>query len=182
LKDYYADYSESGGITSTKERYLSLTQNNFRVRGDYDIITELVQCPDPNNAGPTNCVIWNDGFKSAITGDGNTAGYYTVEKAIEAGLLKRDAIFGFKSKGLEPLYSDDNSAFSYRSMIILRKFRILPVGWELAAQYINKHFDENGMGQKNLGDMIDCYDSTASGDAWCKGLVDPKWVLKAPYY
>ena len=129
-------------------------------------------CPDPTKAGPTNCVI-DDKFSQAITER------KTVGEALGA-YLKKDGVFGFSNKGVEPNYLE---GFPYRSMIILRKFRILPVGWEVAAQHIK---DKPGVvGNNNtLEKIVDCF---ASDDAytgysanWCKGLVDPNWVLKAP--
>ena len=71
-------------------------------------------------------------------------------------------------------------------MIILRKFRILPVGWEVAAQYIK----EKSPGNCTLKDMVSCFSADDSytetsnncntAGNWCQGLVDPSWVLKAP--
>ena len=131
-------------------------------------------CPDPNKAGPTNCVI-EDKFRQAIENK------VTVGDAIEQGHLNVNGIFGFNSDGLEPSYKDTN--YPYRSMIILRKFRILPVGWEVAAQYIKDNPNKID-GTKNLGDLVACYDNSDEYEGyysdWCKGLVDPNWVLKAP--
>lgn len=154
----------SGGIAAAKEQFRKIIEPNFTVRGDYDILAELTMCPDPNKAGPTNCVI-TDKFRQAI------ADRMTVGEAMAQGYLNPDATFGFTADGLEPKF---NEAYPYRSMIILRKFRILPVGWEVAAQYIK---DNPSVGSKTLKDMVDCYGSSVN---WCKDLVDPNWVLKAP--
>ncbi len=174
--DYDDDYeSQAGkeGIAGAKDRFRELIEPSFAVRGDYDILGELVSCPDPTKAGPTNCVI-TENFRQAIINR------MTVGNAMEQGYLDANRIFGFTSDGLEPDYYDEG--YPYRSMIILRKFRIIPVGWELAAQYI-KDFSDKTL---NLSDLIACYedgDDDGYGEYyedWCKGLVDPSWVLKAP--
>ena len=157
--------NESGGITEAGNRFKSLSEPNFKVRGDYDILGKLVSCPDPNKAGPTNCVI-DEKFRQAIEKR------LTVKQAMDQGYLNANGIFGFTSDGLEPNY---NQGYPYRSMLILRKFRILPVGWEVAAQKIKDH-QESPSGTKNLRDLVDCFDK----GGWCGGLVDPNWVLKAP--
>jgi len=163
--------SGSGGIAAAKDRFKSLIEPSFNVRGDYDILSELTMCPDPTKAGPTNCVI-TDNFRQAIISR------MTVGDAMDQGYLDANGIFGFTSDGLEPDYYD--KGYPYRSMVILRKFRIIPAGWEVAAQYINDFSSQT----LNLGDLVACYDSADDYEgyfaSWCKGLVDPSWVLKAP--
>lgn len=175
ISDYGADPSTSG-ITGLKQKFRALVLPDFTVRGDYHILGELTMCPRPTQAGPTNCVI-NSKFRSAIEKK------MTVAQAIDQGYLNRNGMFGFKGDGLEPEYRE---GFPYRSLVILRKYRILPVGWEVAAQYIK----DNDVGTCNLGDMITCYNSDDEFDyqsgscqqgSWCRDLVDPTWVLKAPF-
>ncbi|MBW2561077.1 MAG: hypothetical protein JRE40_09505, partial [Deltaproteobacteria bacterium] len=176
LSDYEASPYRSG-ISGAKERFKEIIQPDFSVRGDYDILIELVSCPDPVKAGPTNCVI-TDSFRQAISDR------LTVGQAMKQGYLNPEGAFGFTSDGLEP---DFNEGYPYRSMIILRKFRILPVGWELAAQYIKDNSQAAG-GARNLEDMLSCFDPDTEKDEydngynelWCQGLIDPDWVLKAP--
>lgn len=167
---YYAG-PFNNGQNMVKDKLVSMKDPNFKTRGDYDVLTELVTCQDPSKPGPTNCVI-NNKFRDAITDR------LTVGEAFKKGYLQ-NTLFGYEAKDKEADYA---SHYSYRSMIILRKFRILPVGWELAAQYINNNFDT--VGQKMLGDMIACFDPDDEYDGytevWCQGLVDPRWVLKAP--
>lgn len=171
--DSYDSTSYLSGIRGAKERFKSLIEPNFKVRGDYDILGELTSCPDPTKAGPTNCVVPSS-FSQAVSSN------MTVGQAMKDGYLNPNGVFGFTVDGLEPSYIE---GYPYRSMIILRKFRIVPVGWELAAQYIK----DNGNlvpGTKNLEDLIDCFSKDDEYDGyyadWCVGLVDPSWVLKAP--
>jgi len=171
LLDYEA--GPSRGTAGAEEQFRQLTEPSFNTRGDYNILTELSMCPDPTKAGPTNCVL-SDRLRQAIESK------ITLGQAIDDGYLNINGIFGFTSDGLEPPY---NEGYPYRSMVILRKFRILPVGWEIAAQFIMDNPGEAD-GTKNLGDMIACFNDTDDYEgyyaSWCAGLVDPGWVLKAP--
>ena len=164
-------YSE--GARGAETRFATLNEPVFDVRGDYEILGELTSCPDPQKAGPTHCVI-TDKFREAI------AEKVSVGDAIEKGYLNSEWTFGFNSDGIEPVY---NGGYPHRSMLILRKFRIIPVGWELAAEYIKDNLG-NIDGTKDLGDMVACFSSGDEYDGyfanWCKGLVDPTWALKAP--
>ncbi|PIT94223.1 hypothetical protein COU00_00190, partial [Candidatus Falkowbacteria bacterium CG10_big_fil_rev_8_21_14_0_10_43_11] len=167
-----ADISAGGGVAAAKDQFRKIVQPRFDIRGDYDILAELTQCPDPNKAGPTNCVI-TEKFRQAVQER------KTVGQAMREGVLNAAGIFGFSGKNLEPRYQDEN--YPYRSLIILRKFRILPIGWEVAANYINEHAGDAvalGKAQLTLKDLVDCFDDDDS--KWCSDLVDPNWVLKAP--
>ncbi|MFA6307146.1 MAG: hypothetical protein WCV70_04075 [Patescibacteria group bacterium] len=155
--------NQAEGAAGAANRMKSLIEPSFKVRGDYDILAELASCPDPNKAGPTNCVI-DEKFREAIEKR------LTVGQALEQGYLNANGIFGFNSDGLEPKF---NEGYPYRSMLILRKFRIIPVGWEVAAEKIKDLQNQIGS-TKNLRDLVNCSES------WCAGLVDPNWVLKAP--
>lgn len=167
--------SSSGGISGLKNSLKGVITPNFTTRGDYDILAELSICPDESHAGPTNCVI-NNNFAQAIINK------LTVAEAIDQGYLNAGGIFGFQNQ-IEPSYTE---AYPYRSMIILRKFRILPVGWELAAQYIYEYYNQDNIKTFSLGDLVGCFDANDNyvgaldGEDWCVGLVDPNWVLKAP--
>ncbi|MFC1612810.1 dockerin type I repeat-containing protein [Patescibacteria group bacterium] len=158
----------------TKAMYGDLMESEFGAGGNYDILSDFVSCPVmPQNLknGPTNCVIDN-GFRMAIE-EGLTVG-----QAINNNYLKKDNIFGFKSDGQTPDYKE---GYSLRNMIILRSYRILPVGWEIATQYIEKYIESEAY---TLGEMVACYsiDDNWTGveESWCRGMVDPSWVLKAP--
>ncbi len=170
LTNYFGDGSSRSGTESAKERFASFLEPSFSSRSDYSILAELTACPSPEKAGPTNCVI-TDKFNQAI------AEMTTVGQAMEKGYLNLNGTFGFTADGLEPKY---NEGYPYRSMIILRKFRIIPVGWEVAAQKLKDEVRQT----KNLGDLVACFSDNDSYkgyyDSWCAGLVDPSWVLKAP--
>ncbi|MCG2700660.1 hypothetical protein L6267_00650, partial [Candidatus Parcubacteria bacterium] len=166
------DQLSTSGIAGAEERFRVFLEPDFNIRGDYDILSELTMCPDPDKAGPTNCVI-DDNFKEAIINR------LTVAEAIEQGYLNGSYTFGFQDNSREPEQGYMGS-YPYRSMPILRKFRIIPVGWEEAALKIFDNRNE----PITLDDIVACHSETDDygefSESWCRGLVDPNWVLKAP--
>ncbi|MBU1164261.1 carbohydrate binding domain-containing protein [Patescibacteria group bacterium] len=162
-------YNEQSGVTSSgseaaEERFSHLLELDRRIGGPYEVLQKLVICRDESNPGPTDCVI-TEKFEEAIEQQ------LTVEQALKQGLLDGEIPFGYTPQGFEPPYKE---GYPYRSILILRKYRIIPVGWEIAAQYINQY----GGGQiYDLNDLIEGYDDPNS---YFYGLVDPSWVLKAP--
>ncbi len=80
--------------------------------------------------------------------------------------------FGFREDGAEPKV---NEGIPYRSILVLRKFRIAPVGWELAAEYYQKYDDKSG--RLTLKRLVQEFTNDKSP---YYGLVDPEWVLTLP--
>ena len=150
-------------IKKAKEKYLDVFQTEFDQGSAYSVLSKLMMCPDPQNSGPEECVI-DENFSTAVQEK------LTVQEAIDGGYINTEVPFGFITNGLEPEY---NQGYPYRSLIILRKYRVIPVGWELAAGYIA------GQGTKtyNIQELIDEFDNQSS--PFYK-LIDPDWVLKAP--
>lgn len=172
LSNPLSDPSAYYGISSLKESTTKLLQPNFGVRTDYNILSSLVVCPDPENPGPDNCVI-DDQFMQAISEK------KTVAEAVAGNYLHGDWQF-----------TNDNlpSVYALRNISILRKYRIVPVGWEMAVQRITS---VNPPKKATLRDLVSCFDKTDKyndfssefdqrDQNWCEGLVDPNWVLKAP--
>jgi len=187
-----------GGVLEIENKLSTIVQARFGDRTDYNILGELISCPNPDKPGPTNCVI-TDSFSTAVSKR------MTVIDAINAGYLQRDYSFGYKGlNNEEPPY---NQGYPYRSLIILRKYRILPVGWEVAAQFIQKNNKTTNPPVNTqdirLMDLIRCFDPCdeyegyndgtgpakagncrpqvpATPQSWCTGLVDPNWVLEVP--
>lgn len=169
--------SYNPGVSGAIAKAQQLKTAQFSVRADFDILSTLSICTNPQKAGPTDCVI-DDKFRQAVQ-DRKTVG-----EAIKDGSLPGDRVFGFLSPSTEPKY---NEGYPYRSMLILRKYRILPVGWEVAGQYIHDHFSTSSVnGPVTLQQLVDCfsptdeYNSTNYNQEWCRDLVDPNWLLKAP--
>lgn len=101
-----------------------------------NVLASLSSCEKPENPGPTSCVI-DTNFSNAITNK------MTVSKAMDSGSLQKNWPFGFDQNGQEKIQY--NQGYPYRSMLILRKYRVLPVGWELAAQKIQQAYLAKGV-------------------------------------
>src|SRR5262249_55308360 len=69
----------------------------------------------------------------------------SIKQALDGGFLDPDRTFGFTSKGEEPA-----NGYSYQTILYLRNARIVPVGWELAAKYIQQ-YDQRDIG---LGELV----------------------------
>jgi hypothetical protein len=175
LTDPNADVSrvdvQYGEGASLQERIAEIISPQYQSLDDYNVLSQFVVCPDSNNPGPTDCVI-DEGFMQAIMGR------QTIIEAINDGNLK--AAWSFASD------KRDTSAYQLRSLMILRHNRILPVTWEIAA----KKIEEEGK-QATLMDLVSCFDKDdqyntfsqtfqTNDVAWCRNLIDPNWVLKAP--
>ena len=151
------------GVTAAKLLFSDLQLVDYSVGGSIDIVTNLSSCPNPDNPTVDTCVI-DSRFATAIQQE------MTVQEAIDGGLLDGARTFGFEADGREPEYYN---GYPYRSLVILRKYRIIPVGWELAAKYMQNY----APGRYSLSTLIAEYDNEESP---FYRLINPNWVLKAP--
>lgn len=165
---YGGNLTTKSPLQAAKERFADLGRPNYNFGGPFDLLSKL-SCQN-NNQGQYGCVI-DEGLNAALL----EAPHLTVKQALEKGLLHADWPFGYradKSGGIDPA---SKNIYSYRNLVILRKYRIIPVGWELAAQYYAL-YDKSGKAL-TLQRLIDNYDNSNSP---YYRLVDPNWVLKAP--
>lgn len=158
------------GIRAAKLRFASLA------RADY-----LTGDPSRNAISVTEKLvadgIIDERFKQAIDEE------LTVRQAMDKGLLDPKKTFGFTQNGIEPA-----DGYPFRSMLFLRKYRVVPVGWELAAKYLTliQFIPPVTLGElvKNYDVLCQaqCDDGDASNDEYNPyyHLIDPNWVLKAP--
>jgi len=156
----------SEGRQGAEGRFANLVNFQYAVGNNYSILLQLAQCGDSQrtNPGPTDCVIDEQ-----------------LSQAIKEKTLVKDLPESIKNRQFAPKVTDTKSiqtVFSLRNIIILRKYRIVPVGWEIAAKYISQYSNNT----YTLGDLMDAFDgSGAEGELkGLAGLVDPHWVLKAP--
>jgi|GEM_PF-1850422 len=169
-----------GGIAAVKQYAASLT----RVGGiDGGVMDVLAQLRSTECATSFNACVMGDAFSNAVQQK------MTVRDALEAfrrgenAGLNPDGVFGFEnqpqsssfSNALQPSFQTN---FPYNSLVVLRKYRVLPVSWELAALYIKDHAGVCGPGKScTLQDMVDAFGNSQSPFF---RLVDPNWVLKLP--
>ncbi len=147
----------------------------FRGGGSVDVLGKLSSCPPENQARLfDNCII-DSRLATAIDQR------LTVRQAIEQGYLDVNKPFGFLSDGSEPSYTN---GYPYRSLVFMRKYRILPVTWELAALYIKdiNNTNETFTLAQVMGTPADNFQVFNSTSSPFYHLVDPNWVLKLPEY
>ncbi|MCR4314017.1 MAG: hypothetical protein NUV84_02090, partial [Candidatus Uhrbacteria bacterium] len=176
----------SGDKEAAQERFASIITTNPIATTGYDALSGFVVCMPEGTINRTlNSCVMDVNFLAAV--NRGTAGVpLTVQEAIDEGLLDEDW----------PLISPDNMAanqdpfcytygYCYGNLVKLRKARVLPIGWELAAQ---RNSESN---PATLQEIIDGFnDCTQDGtirpegkldgqSKWCH-LIDPNWVLKYP--
>lgn len=148
---------------------------------NYNILAEFVACPSGGVAvrNINNCVTDSNMAAAVARAEGGVP--LTVQEAIDEGLLNG----GWSlipatdvSKNQDPLCY--TYGYCYGNLVKLRKARILPVGWEIAASR------NTGSTQATLQEIIDGFDDCdengmlgTGAHKWCH-LVDPNWVLKYP--
>lgn len=161
----YAPAISSSQLSSAKFSDLGVPDYNFS--GAEVSILDNLSCGTQNQY---SCTI-DEPFKEAI------AQKLTVAQAIQQNLVHSSWAFGYDKDKNGGTDGPTKSIYSYRTLVILRKYRIIPVTWELAAEYYYK-FDQSG---KPL--TLDLLTSDAyynNPDSPYYRLVDKGWVLKAP--
>ena len=190
LADVYSQAGSTSGLfgglgtlSRAEPRFAALAKVDLGTPGTVDVLSELSNCSDETRSGFGNQCVIESAFRQAIEQR------MTVQEATAQDLLHSDWIFGYTADGKE---LSINSGYPYSSMVILRTKRILPVGWELAAQAakaLSKSY--------TLQQILNCYEdpsnpaentkpvacqiptgNTVINPFW--HLVDPNWVLKVP--
>lgn len=144
---------------------------NLISANDFNWVQEMAFCPDDSrNATIWNCTI-DQKFLQALNSASTDTSPLTVGQALEKGMLRGEWPFGYTDPAseIEPSY---NEGYAYSNMIKLRRARILPIGWEMAAR---KTF-EIGY-SATLQQVVDgFYDENSP----FYRMVDPNWLLKQP--
>lgn len=166
--------------------FAELQRPRFVSSGDYDQLTELASC-DPQRRLLTTCAI-DEGFVEAVRyAQSNKP--ITVAEAVTAGLLHADwpLIKVGTAKDQDPNCSKGPPTGGYCASNLqkLRRARIIPIGWELAAN----HEANSAADPVRLGQVVDafhrngidgvCGNADAEESSYC-GLIDPNWVLTYP--
>ena len=186
----------SGGRQAAEAVYSSLNQPNFITTGTYDILTEFASCP-AEGATSINCIM---GSTLQVA----TQNKWTTQEFLDyLSEVQGNEEFKFAQDEI----NTPEEGLTYRAIIALKQYRIIPVGWQLAAEFIRSN---PSVGNPTLKQLVDCYDVCGGNDEeigeceylysyypvaegnvqfadpvstnyspFCK-LVDPEWVLKSP--
>ena len=175
----------AGSESYAEARLVAFSQLDLSASQDWPVLANLNNktCPDTQNipggtkgADPDACVM-DDKFVEAVKER------ITVQEALDrnGGLLNKNGIFGFDIDNAEVKdIASWEGNFPYRSLVILRKYRVIPVSWELAALFIKENPVEARSrcgGSCTLQDMINNFPDKTSP---FYQMVDPNWVLKIP--
>lgn len=153
------------GRRGAQERFSNLISPKITVGGSYDILNKLTQCSDQSktNPGPTDCVIDTD----------------------LAGLIRNRTLVKNMGTALDRPFArpinvvaNPQTEFTLRNIMILRKYRIVPIGWEVAAQKIAAA--QAGSSQTTGYTLRSIMNEFNQQGSQFYGLVDPNWLLKAP--
>ena len=144
--------SASGNAVASEKllsNYISVSKELGQNNSGYNFINELAACPeDEINASIYNCSL-SEGFRTALSKmDGE---YLTVKEAIEMNLLDPDLPLGFSSpaKMIEPSIYE---GYPYSALIKLRRARVIPIGWEIAAKIAQSRNEIKTLGRPFLSE------------------------------
>ena len=135
---------------------------------EVNLLTDFMSCPDSTNRSINNCVIDSSFAKAVQEADYGTP--LTVAEAIEKGDIKGNSLL------ISDINSENKSpncwekGLCYSNLVKLRKARIIPIGWELAAQAVKNE-------PVTLQEAIDQFDVFGSP---YYHLIDKNWILKYP--
>ncbi len=177
-------------VANAQILFADLLTPNLITNDQRDFVTELSTCPEPR--GLFSCAM-DDAFVAALRTVGET-GAYTVGRASHV-VLNGDPPSNpaFLHKDWELIPESDvkengdstcyQRAYCATNLAKLRYARIIPAGWEMAA---NSPFNKKKNGRYvTLEEVIRGFsvcNEEGKGDSthpWCK-LIDPNWVLSAP--
>ncbi len=155
--------------------------------GDFDTVAQLASCPD-ENPGMYNCVI-DSGLQRLLQIALQTPNeVMTVREAVDSseGLLDGNRPFISPRREVDNQnVSSENgchkTGYCYSNIQKLRKLRIVPLGWELAALKADPDNPHEWTLKKVMDGFEDC-NAQGRADAnhpYCH-LVDPNWIVKAP--
>lgn len=172
-------FSTSSDREAAQRRFRSLLTVTPLEVADYDILSQFSACPT-SGRGLYNCVA-DSTFISAVA-RAETGAPLTLAEAIEDDYVDADW----------PLIPSEDTArdqdpycytygFCHSNLVKLRKARVIPIGWELAAESSANSADDPVTLQEVIDGFSSCNDDGERDDnhPWCK-LVDPNWVLKYP--
>lgn len=171
-----ASQRSSGGREIAELSYATLRTAQIATGNEFSLITEYAACPR-DAVGPNHCVV-DQGMVTAtnLTQQGQPV---TVKEAIEKGYLKGDWKLYPPNHDLNTSLECYRSGYCHSNLVKLRRARVLPVGFEIAASLSPS---QNPWQLKTVVDNFNNCNTANERDAdhpFCH-LIDPHWILKAP--
>jgi hypothetical protein len=147
---------------------------------NFDALSEYASCPGTGNRGLYNCVM-DSTFASAVS-QAAAGSPMTVSEAIDEGLVNGGwALIPSVDKSRDQDPYCYTYGYCYSNLVKLRKARIIPDGWELAANSIYNSESSPVTLQTVIDGFDDCNSAGQPDEShnWCK-MIDPNWILKYP--
>jgi hypothetical protein len=150
---------------------------------NFSLINEFTTCPASvrgTSRGLYHCVM--DTSFASIVARAESGQAVTLAQAVEEGLV--DGGWSLIPSTDVTRNQDSNCytyGFCHANLVKLRKARIIPTGWEMAAD-AQENIDNGPFSLQEVMDgFTDCNvdNQRDGGHPWCH-LIDPNWVLKYP--
>lgn len=163
--------SAATGRKAAEATFAELKQPAFASTGSFDILAELGSCPEEEIQRTINNCAIGPNFQLAIN-EG-----WTVQEFVDF-LNSNGSNYSFGSD-LDRAGIVGDSGITYKGILLLKKYRIIPVGWQVAAEYLRN--ERNSDDNVTLQALVEVYDDCDADNysPYCN-LIDPAWVLKAP--
>src|SRR3989339_1314339 len=172
------EFAGLGGRAVAEATFADFLTPRIQEASRYDPLVEMMTCPSGVNKAPENCVL-DSQFVQAIT-QATMGDPLTVSGAIQKNLLRGDWPLIASTDSRHNDQYCFQKGYCYSNLVKLRKYRILPVGWVMAASLADG--ERTGATLKMV--MNNFNNCNAEGIAdndhpWCH-LIDPNWILKVP--
>ena len=176
ITSFYAQQLQDNRRGAQKALSFLLTPRINQI-SNYNIVEDFASCPD--TPGLNNCVI-DDSFQQALQRSSQGQAL-TIREAITEGLLHADwpLISPRRERDNQDIQNCYLNKYCYSNIQKLRKARVLPLGFELAA--LKSDPDQPW----TLGQVVDGFDRCNSQGAsdrqnpFCH-MIDPNWIIKIP--
>lgn len=173
------EFAGRGGEAAARAAFADFITPAIQSQQSYDALTEFSVCPDQFRS-PSNCVM--DERFAAVVRQARVDRAVTVRDAIAQGYLHGDwplvaATGADQGKNQDPYCFA--SGYCFGNLQKLRKARIIPIGWELAAAKAQN-------GRPTLREVMNGFNDCPTPESpnpadhpHCR-LIDPDWVLLYP--
>ncbi|MFH1194043.1 MAG: hypothetical protein V1661_03550 [bacterium] len=166
------------GRRNIQEVYSDFIKPKILSSSNYDPLIEFTTCSDNENEKQINNCVLDDNFAAAIR-QASQGKPLSISEALKGGYIDGGKPLIASSDARNQKNNCYQEGYCYSNLVKLRKARILPVGFELAAELMAGGISDNL--QKVVNNFNDC-NASGGRDAehlYCH-LIDPNWVLKLP--
>jgi len=169
--------SSAVGRRAAQTVYSDLLKPKVTTVSNYDPLLEFTTCPSSDVEKQVNNCVLDDSFATAVRLASQGAPV-TVAEAIKQKYLDGEKPLISSKDSQNGQSSCYQSGYCYGNLVKLRKARILPIGFELAAE-------ASAGSNWKLKDVVKGFNTCNSsgdrdsGNPYCH-LIDPNWVLRLP--